>query len=280
VQYTGADVNNVWTPALTLYNYAVSGAVCSNLESPRTFGTIHAPFPDLDLYEVPAFFADKNFTNSTTNQPYFTPALTASNAVYAIFDGTNDIGNYAYFTDSQVPGNTLVSYLDCIYNQVDRLYASGGRFFVLLNVFPLDLAPMYANASAGGVGANKYWPDEPSNLTAISQKMNEYVNLVNSVYQFRTPYEVVIANRYPGANFALFDVHSLVCLSGAPYSHPILSQIISIQTSQANRKTSFSPSLDNKHLYQPKHLPQRQRALERNQFRQPMHNQRHQLRAE
>lgn len=176
------------------------------------FSYINAPFPDLDLYEVPAFLSDKAFVNSSTGAPYFQPALDGSNAVYAIFDGTNDVGVNAYLTDSQIPGYNLVSYTDCIYSQVDRLYESGARFFVLFNLFPLDLAPMYANASNGGTGPNKYWPDEPSNLTAISAQMNEYVSTVNSIYQYRTPFEVAVANRYPGANFALFDVHSLVRL--------------------------------------------------------------------
>lgn len=35
VQYTGNTVNDVWNPQLMLYNYAVSGAVCSNLITPR-----------------------------------------------------------------------------------------------------------------------------------------------------------------------------------------------------------------------------------------------------
>ena len=212
IQYTGSNVGSVFTPALTLYNYAVSGAVCSNLESPRTFQSINAPFPDLELYEVPAFLADKAFVDSSTGQGYFQPALTDSNAVYAIFDGTNDVGNYAYLTDSQVPGNTLTSYTDCIYSQLDKLYASGGRFFVLINLFPLDLAPQYANLSAGGVTADKFWPDKPENVTLYYERMLESVSTVNSIFQYRTPYEAVIANRYPGANFANFDVHSLVSL--------------------------------------------------------------------
>ena len=36
VQYTGdSGDNGQWNPSMTLYNYAVSGAVCSNLISPR-----------------------------------------------------------------------------------------------------------------------------------------------------------------------------------------------------------------------------------------------------
>ena len=210
IQYTGSTVNDVFTPGLTLYNYAVSGAVCSNLESPRFFSAINAPFPDLELYEIPAFLADKAFVNSSTGQGYFQPALTASNAVYAIFDGTNDVGNYAYLTDSQIPGNTLASYTDCIFSQLDSLYASGGRFFVLINLFPLDLVPQYANLSAGGVTADRFWPDKPSNVTLYYERMLESVATANQIYQYRTPYEALIANRYPGANFALFNVHDLV----------------------------------------------------------------------
>ena len=212
IQYTGSNVGSAFSPALTLYNYAVSGAVCSNQETPRTFSTIDAPFPDLDGYEIPAFLADKAFVNSSTGQGYFQPALNDTNAVYAIFDGTNDVGNYAYLTDSQVPGNTLVSYVDCIYKQFDSLYAAGGRYFVLINLFPLDLAPQYANLSAGGVTADKFWPDKPSNVTLENQRMLESVATVNSIFQYKTPFETLIAQRYPNANFALFDVHSLVSI--------------------------------------------------------------------
>lgn len=35
VQYTGSTSDGEWTPGLTLYDYAVSGAVCSNNITPR-----------------------------------------------------------------------------------------------------------------------------------------------------------------------------------------------------------------------------------------------------
>lgn len=35
IQYTGAEVGGQWEPSMTLYDYAVSGAVCSNLITPR-----------------------------------------------------------------------------------------------------------------------------------------------------------------------------------------------------------------------------------------------------
>lgn len=38
----------------------------------------------------------------------------------------------------------------------------------------------------------------------------EYTTTVNTVFSYRTPYEILIAKRYPNAEIALFDVHSLM----------------------------------------------------------------------
>lgn len=196
-----------------LYDYAVSGAVCSNSLTPRYFSAISAPFPDLAGYEVPAFLADKAYgLNSATNTSLFTTPLTADNTVYAIWDGTNDLGYYSFVQDQEAPGGTLNDYLDCIFSQLDRLYSSGGRYFVLMNIVPLELAGEYANASFLGAGNNQYWPDKlnySTNLTAISERMRLQTTSVNALYAYRTPYEVLLANRYPGAHFALFDVNRL-----------------------------------------------------------------------
>ena len=107
--------------------------------------------------------------------------------------------------------------MDCIFNQVDTLYAHGGRYFVLMNVVPLHLSAEYANASFGGVGPNQYWGDKPSNLTAISERMRLEVDLVNALYSYRTPYELLIANRFPGANFAVYDTYQLVSAPCLPF---------------------------------------------------------------
>jgi phospholipase/lecithinase/hemolysin len=40
--------------------------------------------------------------------------------------------------------------------------------------------------------------------------MKEYTSLVNSLFDHRTPYELLVAKRYPGASFAVFDVHGLI----------------------------------------------------------------------
>ncbi|KAF2145232.1 carbohydrate esterase family 16 protein [Aplosporella prunicola CBS 121167] len=190
--YTGANV----------YNYAVSGATCSNAIISRIWDGINAPFPDVAGYEVPAFLADKAL-------PGFLE-LPADETVFSLWIGTNDIGSNAFLTDSQPAGLTLSDYLDCVYAQLDRLYAAGARFFVLMNLVPLQLSPLYALEANGGVGGYQ-------NTTETSFRMWEQVVLTNDVYEYRTPYEFLLKKRYPGAHVALFDMYSLV---NDMYAHP------------------------------------------------------------
>ena len=81
---------------------------------------------------------------------------------------------------------------------------------MLMNVIPLNLANLYSNASIGGTTLSHYWPDKPSNLTEISLKMEEFVTAADSIYKYETPFEALVANRYPGAKFALFDTWQLI----------------------------------------------------------------------
>lgn len=180
------------------------------LISIRTFSTINAYFPSVLEYEIPQFLSDMSSVRNGTDTPYFTPALSSSDAVYAMFIGTNDLGVYAFLTDAQVPGNTLSSYTSCVYTALDKIYAAGGRYFVLMNVIPLNLAALYSNASFGGQIYTHYWPGKPSNLTHISIEMDQFVTSVDSIYRYQTPFESLISQRYPGAHFALFDTWQLI----------------------------------------------------------------------
>jgi hypothetical protein len=106
---------------------------------------------------------------------------------------------------------TIPDYVACVYSALDKVYENGGRFFVLMNLAPLQLAPMYATPEHHGVGPNHYWPDKPSNLTAISYRMWEQVANVNHAFKYQTPFELIIRNRYPGSKFAIMDTFGLVC---------------------------------------------------------------------
>lgn len=183
--------------------------MCSNAITPRitSLGSVQAPFPDVQGYEIPAFLADKNIT--TENGAPFLD-VPVEETVYTIWIGTNDLGNGAFLTDSQVAGKTILDYIDCVYEAFDRLYAAGGRYFILMNVIPLNLTPLYALPADGGSRHPKFWPNKPDNITQISYRMQEQVVLVNEALRYRSAYEVSIAQRYPSAKFAVFDVWSLV----------------------------------------------------------------------
>jgi phospholipase/lecithinase/hemolysin len=182
-----------------LHNYAVSGAVCSNNITPRPFPPIHGNFPPVLENEIPAYLAERTALK-----------LDVSAAVIALMVGTNDMGNIAFLTDSQVDGKVLRDYTRCLFDALDQLYASGGRNFLLFNAAPLHLAPQYADASRDGRTATQYWPDKPSNLTALSRKMEQQTTSANEILRYQVPYEVLVAGRYPGASIALFDLWQLL----------------------------------------------------------------------
>ncbi|RDI77215.1 hypothetical protein Vi05172_g12771 [Venturia inaequalis] len=199
-----------WYSSLKLHNYAVSGAVCSNTITPRAFlPQINFLFPSVLEYEVPAFLADKSYKGPLTNTT--TPIeLDDDKTVYAIWIGTNDLGNDAFLTDSQVEGKQITDYIDCVYSSLDKIYAAGGRWFILMNVIPLNLLPQYALPSNGGATATRSFPNKASlNATEISYRMMGQVELVDEAFQYRTPFEVKFGDKFKEANFAYFDVNSL-----------------------------------------------------------------------
>ncbi|KAH8659248.1 GDSL lipase/esterase [Tricladium varicosporioides] len=192
-----------------LYNYAVSGAVCDNSMIYRYLAGIFGPFPDVK-YEVSAFEADIAFVNSSTGTNTLYTNRKSDNTVYSMWIGTNDLGNGAFLTDSSLHETTIPNYVACIYDRFDQIYKAGGRFFVLMNTAPLQLSPQYGMPGKGGTVASNYWPDKPANTSEVSGKMKEYTQLVNTIFDYRTPYEFVLAKRYPGASIAIFDVNKLM----------------------------------------------------------------------
>ena len=160
--------------------------------------------------QIPTFLADNQYVNSIGQRALYNPS---AQTVYAIWIGTNDLGNGVFLTENQPKGMPITNYTDCVFEQLDHLYAIGARRFVVMNIAPLDLSPQYALPENGGVTAPRYWKDKiqyNSNLTQISEKMRQYSTLVNAIYEYQIPYELKVTNRYAKSEFALFDVHSLV----------------------------------------------------------------------
>lgn len=179
-------------------------------ESYRTLDAINDLFPAVLEYEVPAFLADRNTTRNGTDQTYFSTALAANNAVYSLWIGTNDLGQGLFLTGGQIHGLTLSDYAECIFRVFDELYASGGRVFVLFNNAPLHLSPLYANDSLNGVVDSPYWNKTDLNRTDVAERMHEYVTSTNTIFRYQSPFELLVAERYPGANFAIFNVYQLM----------------------------------------------------------------------
>ncbi|RAO69567.1 uncharacterized protein BHQ10_005579 [Talaromyces amestolkiae] len=188
---------------VNLYDYAVSGAVCSNEITPRWVSALNGDYPSVLEYEVPAYIGDSKLTTNGTSFLDIPPSET----VYSMWIGTNDLGADAFLTDSQVPGKTIPDYTECVFSALDKIYANGARFFVLQNVIPLQLVPLYATPENGGVYPN---PDGTTNVTEVSYRMWESVKTVNDIYKYQLPYELLIQNRYPGAQFALMDMYSII----------------------------------------------------------------------
>ncbi|KAL4872622.1 hypothetical protein BDV12DRAFT_182959 [Aspergillus spectabilis] len=123
-----------------------------------------------------------------------------------------------FFKDNVYPATQPANQpLDCIYAQLDRLHETGARAFVLLKLAPLEFSPLYAIPENSGLLNSQFWKDKAtydSNITRSSEKMRQYVTMANAVYNNQTPYEVLVAKRYPKSSFALYDVH---CLNQSRY---------------------------------------------------------------
>ncbi|AEO70785.1 bbbe63fc-97a8-48dd-bcb0-0dc34096bccf [Thermothielavioides terrestris] len=187
-----------------LMDYAVSGAVCSNEVVARWFAAINRTFPAILDDELPSFEADVAFKT-------LYPDRTADNTVYAVWIGTNDLGFDAFLSDSQAPGKTITDFVDCVFTVFDHIYKTGGRRFVLLNVGPLELTPLYANPANGGTEDSQFWTTKSQyNITEYGQKIREYATNVNTIYEYGVPVQVSLKNRWPKATVDIFDVHSLL----------------------------------------------------------------------
>lgn len=201
-QYTGVN----------LYDYAVSGAVCDAYFSPSKRNGVKQN-------QMPYFLKDKDYVGDNSL------VIPSNETIYAIWIGTNDLGPSSFFTDNRL-SLTLLDYVDCVYEQLDTLHEAGARNFVLLNLAPLNYAPMYALPENGGTINTTFWKDEGvynNNVTQVSEKMRQYVALLNSIYDFRTSEEVQISDRYPSSSFTIFDVHSLVWTSSPALSCSVRS---------------------------------------------------------
>lgn len=186
------------------YNYAVSGAVTSDDIIRRQFDLIGRPFPSVLDYQIPAFEADVAAGTLFDDRR-------ADNTIYALWIGTNDLGYGAFLSDTQTAGATLSTFVESIWTIFDRIYASGGRHFVLFNQAPLDESPLYAPVHDGGYGNSNFWTNKTAyNTTEYSGKMLQYSTSVNTLFGYGVPFQLVVRDRWPAARITIYDVHTLM----------------------------------------------------------------------
>jgi phospholipase/lecithinase/hemolysin len=90
---------------------------------------------------------------------------TGDNSIFAIWIGVNDIGN-SYYKDGTDELNTKIF---AVYSGlVDKIYAAGGRNFVLLNVPPLDRTPLIVPQGDWAVTTSK------ADVAAWNQKLVDF----------------------------------------------------------------------------------------------------------
>ncbi|KAI1735020.1 carbohydrate esterase family 16 protein [Xylaria scruposa] len=194
----------------TTYNYAVSGAVCSNEIVYRYLDDIKGPFPSVIDYEVPAFKADVKYASANPKST-FLRNRTADNTVYVLWDGGNDLGVGGFLLDKQLPGKIITDYIECLWSAFDGLYSTGGRRFALWTQGPFDKSPLYTAIQHGGSGNVNYWPNKTAyNTPEYEEKILEFVTTVNTVYDYGVPFQLLVKKRWPGASFIMLDAHQIL----------------------------------------------------------------------
>ncbi|KAI0451275.1 carbohydrate esterase family 16 protein [Xylaria acuta] len=194
----------------TTYNYAVSGAFCSNEIIYRYIDEVDGPIPSVIDYEVPAFKADVEYA-CTNHNTTFLRNRTPENTVYALWIGTNDLGVNGFLLDQHRPGNTISDYDNCIWSAFDGIYSTGGRRFALFTQAPLQVSPLYTAIEHGGAGDVNYWPNKTAYDTVqYEAKMLEYTTTVNTIYDYGVPSQLLIQKRWPDASFIIFDAHQVL----------------------------------------------------------------------
>ncbi|KAG5975143.1 hypothetical protein E4U55_007836 [Claviceps digitariae] len=212
------------TTGASLYNYAVRGAMCSNDIDSRTInylGMPSSPFPDVLQYEMNTY---RNDISLNDHRHHLYPhGRHPDNTLYALWIGTNDVGIDGFLGDHNKPNTTLTTFIECTWRVLDAIYLSGGRHFLLLNLPPLSLAPMYAAPGESGTGNHGYWNNRTTySVEQYANKLDEYVSSINTMWRYgagfyapadgttTTHQQQQQQQRWPGASLSIFDIHALM----------------------------------------------------------------------
>lgn len=228
------------------YNYAVAGSTCSEKVATQPARIIPGEIPTVLEYEIPAFEADLAF-------PALYPSRQPNNTVYAMWIGTNDLGVEGFLYDRNRPGTVLDDLVGCVWDSFDRIYKTGGRRFVVMNVVPLEKTPTYASFGEGGAGNNPVWPTKSQyNTTEYQHKVFQYSRAVNDLLDYTAPFHLQVKRRWPGASITLFDAHSIfndIHANPGQYLSSPQNVISSYKTCDADSKCKYSSLSESSFLW-------------------------------
>lgn len=167
--------------------------------TPRYLGAIDGPFPSVLEYEIPAFAKDNKIFK-----------LDLSETVFALWIGTNDIGAGSLVSSAQLHNVGLTNVTSCITEAVSKFQKLGAQKIVVLNMAPLELAPIYATEDRGGyIADDVFWGTKSAvtNLTALSEEIRELTWNGNEILKYKIPAETA---KWKKTEVGALDTHSLL----------------------------------------------------------------------
>ena len=98
-----------------------------------------------------------------------------------------------------------------MWDVLDRIYETGGRYFVVVTQGPVQHFPLYKAVERGGVGDSRGWENKTSyNTTAYEEKMMQYVRSVNTMINQGAVFNLKVKDRWPGATVVIYDTYTLM----------------------------------------------------------------------
>jgi len=172
---------------MTLWSFATSGAVINlNITYRESF-----PIDFLKQYDL-------FYERMSLNKKYF-DRWNSKDTLFAIYLGSNDIHEVNFLNNNKTVNENINGIIQSMFMKIEDIYKVGGRNFLILNISPLDLAPINAHQK------HQYYenliPYFNDGIKDAAQKLFNNHNDINIiVYDTNTEFRFII-NEYQKFGF-------------------------------------------------------------------------------